>query len=80
MQGISTESFPKIWAGLTEEQRYSLGGMLIHEKCCTTRQTVWNWANGKTQPIADDVKKHVAQIVSKTVGLRVLPHTLFPSK
>lgn len=78
MQAINTESFPKIWAGLTEEQRYSLGGMLIHEKCCTTRQTVWNWANNKTQPTSEDVKTHVAKVVSKVVGSRVLSHTLFP--
>jgi len=80
MQGINTESFPTIWAKLSEEQRYSLGTALVHEKCCTTRQTVWNWANSKTQPVADDVKTHVANVVRKTVGLRVLPHTLFPAK
>ncbi len=80
MQGINTESFPKIWAGLTEGQQYSLGTALISEKCTTTRQTVWNWANGKTQPTSQDTKIHVAKIVSKVVGSRVLPHTLFPAK
>lgn len=80
MQQINTETFAKIWANLTDQQRYSLGTALVHEKCCTTRQTVWNWANSKTQPVADDVKIHIAKVVSKTVGLRVLPHTLFPAR
>lgn len=80
MQGIITDSFPKIWAGLTEGQQYSLGMALIQEKCTTTRQTIWNWANGKTQPTSQDTKNHIAKIVSKVVGLRVLPDTLFPGK
>lgn len=80
MQIINTDSFSKIWAGLTEGQQYSISTALIQEGCCTTRQTVWNWANDKTQPSTKDTKIHVARIVSKVVGSRVLPHTLFPSR
>lgn len=77
---INTNSFQEIWASLTKEQQYLLNTALLHEKCATTRQTVWNWANGKTRPIAEDVKIHVANIVGKVTGTRVLPHTLFPAR
>jgi hypothetical protein len=80
MQEINTDSFPIIWAGLTEGQQYSISTALIQEGCCTTRQTVWNWANGKTQPSTNDTRIHVARIVSKVVGSRVISKTLFPAR
>ena len=80
MQIINTDSFPTIWANLTEGQRYSIGTALIQEGCCTTRQTVWNWSQNKTQPSTRDTKAHVARIVSRVVGTKVLPQTLFPSR
>lgn len=80
MQITNTDSFAEIWAGLTDGQRYSISVALMQEGCCTTRQTVWNWANGKTQPGSNDTRAHVAQIVGKVVGRRILPKTLFPSR
>lgn len=80
MQAINTKTFSEIWSGLTQGQQYSIGTALISEQCCTTRQTVWNWATNKTKPTSLDVKSHVAKIVGKVIGQRVLPDTLFPAK
>lgn len=77
---INTDSFSKIWSGLTNEQRYSLCTSLLHEKCTTTRQTVWNWANGYSRPTSHENRKHIADVVRKVVGLHVLPDTLFPPR
>lgn len=42
-----------------------------------SRQTVHNWGTGQTKPIYDDVKKKVANIINRTLGISVSYKTLF---
>lgn len=77
---IDARSFPQIWATMTASERDDLAIQLYAKKCCKTRQTVWNWANGKKQPNSPLVIDTVAKVVSKAVGSRVLGRTLFPSR
>ena len=42
-----------------------------------SRQTVHNWGTGQTKPIYDDVKKKVADIIYRTLDIRVCYRTLF---
>ncbi len=70
-------NFGEIWNSLTPDEREDLTLRLYNAKCCKTRQTIWKWANGKARPSAPIIRDMVAKVVSKTVGLNVLPKTLF---
>ena len=72
-------NFGEIWKSLTSDERENLTLRIYNAKCCKTRQTIWNWANGKARPSAPIIRDMVAKVVSKTVGLNVLPQTLFPN-
>lgn len=72
-------SFPEIWATFTEGERGDLIYDLMKSKCCTTRQAVYNWANGLRTPGSRLVRDEVAKVVGKFIGSRVLGATLFPN-
>ena len=79
---ISTDArtFPQIWEGLTSNEREDLTIEIYKTKCCRTRQTIWKWANEKARPGSPLVRETVAKVVSKAIGAKVYPHTLFPEK
>lgn len=80
-QNISTDArtFAQIWAKLSPQEREDLTLRLYNARCCKTRQTIWKWANGKTQPNHPVVRDTVANVVGKAIGSRVLATTLFPA-
>lgn len=78
IKSVCTKSFPEIWATLSEQQKDDLSIKFYQKKCCKTRQTVWNWANGvKPIPLAQEA---IATILTKALGEKVYAHTLFPAK
>lgn len=67
----------EIWAGLTPEQRDEVALRLYNAKCCRTRQTIFNWATGRTSPVEPLVKSGVAAVLSKYLGQTVIASSLF---
>ena len=76
----NTKSFHEIWESLTPDQQDDLTADLFKAKCCKTRQAIWWWHTGKKQPINPLIRETIAKVVSKAIGERVFPHTLFPKK
>lgn len=70
-------TFPELWGFLKQDDRDALSIKLFQTKCCKSRQTVWNWATGKTRPIPL-VRKEAAKVIAKFIGKRVAGDTLFP--
>lgn len=85
---IDTRTFPEIWKSLnTNYEQPELRHSLISNRCCKTPQTIWNWANGNTQPTEILVLKKIAEVVSKFLSsqstngpIEVKYQTLFPSR
>lgn len=75
---IETRTFPQIWDSLSQDERDDLTLRLYAAKCCRTRQSIWEWASGKGQPGAMLVRDTVAKTVSKFIGRKSTPQTLFP--
>ena len=75
---VDARTFPQIWASLNSSERDELSYQLFRAKCTKTRQTIWNWANGKSQPNMPLIRKAVASVVGKVIGTPVLENTLFP--
>lgn len=76
--GNLARTFGEIWNSLNQDERETLTLDLYNAKCCKTRQTIWKWANGKSQPSAPIIRDTVAKVVGKTVGSRVFAAHLFP--
>lgn len=85
---IDTRSFPEIWKSLSADyEQPELRHSLIVNRCCSTPQTIWNWANGNTQPTEPLVLQKIAEVVSKFLSARsskgpieVKYQTLFPAR
>lgn len=77
-ENVETRSLPEIWGSLTSSQREDLAYSLVTARCTKTRQTIWNWTSGKTQPQSPLVRNEVAKCVGRIIGARVMPGTLFP--
>lgn len=78
---IDARTFAEIWQSLgtgTYEQ-LDLRNALI-SRLHVTRQTVNYWGNGKVSPAYDEVKKAIAEVVNKQLGIRTTARTLFPSR
>ena len=75
-----SRAFPEIWGALNKDEKAEVTYRIIADRCAINRQTVWNWATGKTQPTSPLIKKAVAASVGKALGIRVLPATLFPAR
>ena len=73
-----TRSFPEIWATLSKDERDDLSLKFFQKKCCLSRQAVFYWGSGERIPGSPLVRETIAQIVSKTLGTKVYPQTLFP--
>lgn len=71
-------AFPEVWGSLSKQEKEELTYQLIKDRCTVSRQTVWNWATGKTRPSSPIIRNAVASSVNKAVGLRVSGATLFP--
>ena len=76
--GIDARTFQQIWMSLGERspKQLELRDELI-AKLHVSRQTINNWGRGCNAPVYDEVKKKVADIVSRTLGFRVSFRTLF---
>lgn len=74
---VDNRSFQQLWKELTRMQKATLQFALIKSRCCTTRQTVWNWATGKKRPVVA-AQKEVARVTGLVVGKRQNPEILFP--
>ena len=85
---IDARTFPEIWKSLDANYEQSeLRFQLISNRCCSTPQTVWNWANGNTQPTEVLVLRKIAKVVSEFLSSRsdngdvvVKYQTLFPAR
>ncbi len=85
---IDTRTFPEIWGSLnTEYEQRELRHKLMLNKCCSTPQTVWNWANGKTKPqeplVLDKIAKVISDFlssISRSGDVKCYPQTLFPAR
>ena len=85
---IDTRTFPEIWKSLNADyEQAELRRSLIGSRCCSTSQTIWNWANGNTQPTEPLVLQKIAEVVSKFLTaqsdkgpIEVKYQTLFPSR
>ena len=78
INSTDARSFPQIWATLSKDERDDLSLMFFQKKCCLTRQAVHYWGKGEKSPRNPLVRDTVAQIVSKKLGVKVYPQTLFP--
>lgn len=76
-QIVDERTFPEVWDSLKQDDKDALSLKLFQTKCCKSRQTVWNWATGKTRPIPL-VRKEAAKVIAKFLGSRVAGDTLFP--
>lgn len=74
---IDTRNFPIVWKNLSSSQRDDLALEIYKRKCCTTRQTIHNWASGSNMP-APLVRDAVASCVEKITGLKTSGRYLFP--
>ena len=74
---IKADTFQKIWAEMTEGQKYSASTAFLQEGCCDTRQTIWNWSKGKAHPQDKDKIAHIAKILGRVTDSRVIPDALF---
>lgn len=72
-------SFPEIWATLTEDEREDLRLKFYQKKCCKSRQAISLWATGQRRP-TPMAREAIAVMVSKVVGAKCLPSTLFPAR
>jgi len=84
---IDARTFPQIWASIgSNYERSELRQKLMSSRCCSTSQTVWNWATGKTQPVEHLVLSKVAKVISDFLSsvsgepVKCLPQTLFPAR
>ncbi len=85
---IDTRTFPEIWRSLNSDyEQAELRRSLIQSRCCSTSQTIWNWANGNTRPTEILVRQKIAEVVSKFLTsqsangvIEVKHQTLFPAR
>ena len=75
---LDTGTFPELWKSLTPAEQTELRFQLMRVIFCT-RQSINNWANGKT-PIYRSTRIDIAKTISKTLGLRVSHTLLFPNR
>lgn len=76
-QEIDSRSFPEIWASLTRGERNDLTIEIYKARCCSSYQTICNWAHGRQKP-KPVISKEVASVVSRFLKKRILRGTLFP--
>lgn len=74
---IDTRIFPIVWKNLSSTERDNLALEFYKRKCCTTRQTIHNWAAGNNMP-APLIRDVVASCVEKITGRKTSGHYLFP--
>lgn len=85
---IDTRTFPEIWKSLSANyEQPELRHRLIASRCCSTPQTIWNWANGNTRPTEVLVLQKISEVVSDfltslstTGSVKANYQTLFPSR
>jgi len=77
---VETRSFPEIWATLSKNEKEEVTYQIIKDRCAMARQTVWNWATGKTQPTSPIVRNAVANAVGRALGSKPNGNTLFPAR
>lgn len=75
---IDARPFVEIYANLSEPQRRELNRKCVIANLYSTRQTLWNWGTGKTQPGNALIGKSFAGILSRFLGCTVYFKTLFP--
>lgn len=63
---------------LTPTEQTELRFNLMREVFCT-RQTIYNWAKGKT-PVYRSVRVDAAKTIGKVLGIRTSHTILFPTK
>lgn len=80
MQELDTRTFPEIWAQLGGQQKEDVTRALMLEGCTYVRQTIWNWATGKTSPANLAMKRAISSAVNKALNIRTNGQTLFPPK
>lgn len=73
-----TRTFGEIYRSLTIPDRQELFRQMHIANVCCTRQTMWNWANGKSRPAQRLVLTATAKVVGRFLGRTVSPVTLFP--
>lgn len=75
---IDTRTFGDIYNSLNVEDRQELFRQMHIANICNTRQTVWNWANGKSKPGQRLVMNSLVRVLGRFLGCTVSAHTLFP--
>lgn len=76
-ESIDARAFPAVWKSLSAAERNDLALEIYKKKCCTTRQTIHNWASGNNMPIPV-VRDIVADCVTKVTGRKSAGKYLFP--
>ena len=78
---IDARTFAEIWQslGTSSYEQLDLRDALI-TRLRVTRQTVNYWGNGRVAPAYEEVKKAIAEVVNKSLGIRTTSRTLFPSR
>ena len=74
----NTKTFPEIWSTLTSSEQDDLCIKFYQRKCCKSRQAIYLWSKGQRKPTNPMVRDAIAAIVSKVVGAKCFPDTLFP--
>lgn len=79
IKSTDARTFAQIWTVLNKDQRRDLRSELSHATGCSTN-AIYFWAKGTYSPNSKLDKEKVAQVVSRFIGCRVIPATLFPTK
>ena len=74
---IDARDFPAVWKSLTKDEQDKLALEIYKKKCCTTKQTILNWAAGENKPYPA-VRNLVAECVKKVTGNKTAGRLLFP--
>lgn len=79
-KSVDTRTFCVLWSTMTKRERDDVSYEILMAKACMSRQTIWNWATGKTMPIQPLVQELASKCINKVLGINTNPRTLFPSK
>lgn len=75
---LDARTFPEIWETLTQAEQEEIRDRLTRNGDCT-RMSLFNWTKG-VRPNSLALRRKVAAIMNKYLGLNVSHITLFPGK
>lgn len=78
-KSIDARTFCVLWSTMTKTERDDVSYEILKTRACKSRQTIWNWATGKTSPMQPLIQETASKCINKVLGINTTPRTLFPS-